>query len=118
MNRIVLLGNNVKDPEVRHTQNDNVYATFTIAVARRFDRDKTDFINCIAWNKTAEIIAQYVKKGDKIAVSGRLQIDKNETDDGSVRYFTNVVVDEITFLTSKKEEKDGEEIDFSQLEDL
>lgn len=90
MNKIILIGNVTKDPEIRYTQNEKVYTTFSLAVNRR--NKETDYFNCIAWEKTAELIAQYVKKGSKVGVSGRLETDKVEE-----KYFTKVIVEEISF---------------------
>ena len=104
MNKVFLKGRLTNDPELRQTPNGVFVSKFTIAVNRRFDREKTDFINCEAWRNTAEFISKFFCKGKEIAVVGELHIDKSEKD-GKTNYFTNVVVDEAEFCGSKT---DGE----------
>lgn len=100
MNKIILKGRLTNNPDLKKTPNGVSVAKFTIAVNRRFDREKTDFINCEAWRNTAEFISNYFTKGKEIAVVGELHIDKTESN-GITRYFTNVVVDEAEFCGSK-----------------
>ena len=104
MNKVFLKGRLTNEPELRQTPNGVSVSKFTIAVNRRFDREKTDFINCEAWRNTAEFISKFFCKGKEIAVVGELHIDKSEKD-GKTNYFTNVVVDEAEFCGSKT---DGE----------
>lgn len=89
INSVVLSGNLTKDPEQRSTQNGKSVTSFTIATNE--GKDKVEFHNCVAWEKTAEVIAQYCKKGNKVAVQGRLQTRKWEKD-GITRYATEIVV--------------------------
>ena len=109
MNTICLLGRLVRDPETRYTQSGKAVANFTLAVNRQFDRDKTDFINCAAWGKTAEVIVQYLRKGNQLGVVGELNIDNI---DG--KYYTKVNVRNITFVGGNKETSvvEDEEIPF------
>lgn len=100
MNKIILKGRLTNDPNLKQTPNGVSVTKFTIAVNRRFDREKTDFINCEAWRNTAEFISNYFTKGKEIAIVGELHIDKTESN-GVARYFTNVVVDEAEFCGSK-----------------
>lgn len=100
MNKVFLKGRLTNDPELRQTPNGVSVSKFTIAVNRRFDREKTDFINCEAWRNTAEFIAKYFTKGKEIALIGELHIDKSEKD-GKTNYFTTVTVDEAEFCGSK-----------------
>ena len=75
MNKAILMGRLVKDPEVRYTTNNVVYTTFTLAVNRRFagnNEQNADFINIITWNKTAEFCSMYFKKGQQVGVIGRI----------------------------------------------
>lgn len=104
MNKVFLKGRLTNEPELRQTPNGVSVSKFTIAVNRRFDREKTDFINCEAWRNTAEFISKYFTKGKEIAIIGELHIDKNEKD-GKTTYFTSVVVDEVEFCGSKNESK-------------
>ena len=102
MNKVFLKGRLTNDPELRQTPNGVAVTKFTVAVNRRFDRDKTDFINCEAWRNTAEFISKFFVKGKEIAIVGELHIDKVEKD-GKSTYFTNVVVDEAEFCGNKGE---------------
>lgn len=102
MNKVMLIGRLTKDPELRYTQGGTAVASFTIAVDRRFSKDKeADFINCVAWQKTAEFISQYFHKGSKIVVEGRLQTRSYDAEDGSRRFVTEVVVEQSEFGDSK-----------------
>lgn len=100
MNKVILKGRLTSTPELKQTPNGVSVTKFTVAVNRRFDREKTDFINCEAWRNTAEFIAKYFSKGKEIAIIGEIHIDKSEKD-GKTNYFTNVVVDEAEFCGNK-----------------
>ena len=105
MNKVILLGRLTRDPEVRYTQNNTIFTTFSVAVRKRFkteDGDDADFINVIAWNKTAEFVSMYFKKGMQIALSGRLQTRSYDANDGTKRYVTEVVAEEVEFAESKR----------------
>lgn len=124
MNKIVLKGRLTEDVKLKKTQSDISVATFTIAANRRFDRDKTDFINCEAWRNTADFVSKYFTKGKEILVVGELHIDKSEKD-GNTRYFTKVVVDEVEFYGGKNDtqiidanDKNQENIDINPDDDL
>jgi single-strand DNA-binding protein len=115
MNKVMLLGRLTKDAEIKTINEDKKVATFNLAVNRRFRKEgepDADFINCVAWNKTAELIEKYITKGRQIAVSGRLNTRSYEDKEGSKRYVTEVIVDEIDFADSKKEEKSEEQQEF------
>ena len=107
LNKVVLIGRLTKDPETRHLSTGNQVCTFTLAVDRTFkSRDGergTDFIPIVAWGKTAELAGQYLSKGRQTAVAGRIQTRSYEAKDGTMRYVTEVVADEITFLGSKRD---------------
>jgi single-strand DNA-binding protein len=98
MNKWQGIGRATKDIELRKTQSGKSVASFTLAVRR--DKDNTDWIPCIAWNKTAELLSQYVHKGNRIGVSGRIQT-RNYESNGQRVYVTEVVADEIEFLENK-----------------
>lgn len=102
MNKVVLIGRFTKDPELKFTPGTGkAVTTFTLAVDRRTSKDgqrEADFINIVAWNKTAELIANYMSKGRLLGVSGRLQTRNYDAKDGTKRYVTEVVADEIQFL--------------------
>src|SRR5690625_512361 len=102
INRVVLVGRLTRDPDLRYTPNGVAVANFTLAVNRPFtnqqgDRD-ADFINCVAWRRQAENLANYMKKGSQIGVDGRLQSRSYEDQDGKMVYVTEVVADSVQFL--------------------
>lgn len=104
MNKIFLMGRLTKDAELRYTQSGTAVASFSLAVDRRYkkgEEQQADFINCVAWQKTAEFISQYFRKGSKIVVEGRLQTRSYEVEDGSRRWATEVVVEQCEFADSK-----------------
>ena len=106
INRIVLIGRLTANPELRYTANNTAVTSFTLAVDRNFKNEngnkEADFINIVAWNKKAELIHQYLKKGDRVGISGRLQVRKYQNERGENRYVTEVIADEVEFLNSKK----------------
>lgn len=107
MNRIIITGRLTDQPQLRYTQSNKAFARFTLAVNRQKKQDgtqETDFINCIAWDKTAELICNYLSKGSFIGVEGRLQTGTYEKADGSRGYTTDVLVQNIEFLEKKKSE--------------
>ena len=99
MNNVQLVGRITKDIELKQTQGGKAYCNFTLAISREFNKEETDFINCIAWEKKAETIEKYVKKGHKFGVIGRIQIDKKDN-----AYYTKVIVEKMYFLESNKNE--------------
>lgn len=118
MNKVELLGRLTKDPEIRYTQSNTPVASFTLAVNRRFAKEgeqQADFINIVAWNKTAEFCGKYFKKGSQIALVGRIQTRNWEDDNGQKRYATEVVAEEVYFADSKKDiiEDNGEPTDMT-----
>ena len=113
MNSVNLIGRLSNSPEIRHTANNQVVCRFTLAVTRRFKNQagdyEADFINCVAFGKTAELIGNYVEKGQQLAVEGRIQTGSYTAQDGSKRYTTDVVVENITFINSKKSASERKE---------
>lgn len=105
MNQVALVGNLTKDPEIRTTNNGNKVCNFTVACRRRVKNAsgeyESDFINCVAWKKTAEIVAQHFAKGSKIALTGSLQTRTYDAQDGSKRHITEVLVDSVEFMQPK-----------------
>ena len=104
MNHWTGIGRLTRDPNVKYTQSGKAVASFTLAIDRRRSGDaekQADFISCVAWEKTAEVIAQYVSKGQKIAVEGRIQTRSYDANDGTKRYVTEVVVNSMEFCDSK-----------------
>jgi single-strand DNA-binding protein len=106
INSVVLTGRLANDPDLRTTQSGTQSAKFSLAVNRKNkqpNQPDADFINCVAFGKTAETIAQYLHKGSLIGVEGRLQTGKYDNQIGQTVYFTNVLVNSFTFLESRKD---------------
>ena len=104
MNYVSLLGRLTRDVEVTYTQSGKAYARFSLAVSKgTSNRDEVDFINCIAWEKRAETISQYFKKGSRILVQGRITTGSYEKN-GETRYTTDVVVNNFDFIETKSSE--------------
>lgn len=103
MNNITLIGRLTSDPELRQTQSGVSVCSFNLAVDRRYDREKTDFIPCQAWRNTAEFVSKYFSKGSKIALQGSLQTRGYEDKQGNKRTAYEVVIDHAEFVGSKKD---------------
>ena len=108
MNKVIIVGRLTRDPEMRTTQSGLTNTTFTVAVSRNYtnqngERD-ADFFNCVTWRKQAEIVAKYCTKGTQVAVEGRLQTRSYDAQDGTKRYVTEIVVENIEFLGSKNQQ--------------
>jgi len=101
MNRVFLIGNLTKDPELSNTTNGVAVCKFTLAVTRRFGNNETDYLPVIVWRGQAENCGKYLHKGSKAAVSGSIQIRSYDALDGSKKYITEIVADEVQFLSSK-----------------
>lgn len=106
MNHVEIIGNLARDPEARTTQSGVAVTTFTVAVNRRFTNQQTgqrdaDFFNVVTWRKTAEMCAKYLAKGRKVAVVGSLQNRTWEDTDGNKHYATEIIADEVEFLSAK-----------------
>ena len=115
MNKVILMGRLARDPDMRKTQGGKSVAQMTIAVDRRGGTNgqpEADFLSLIAWDKLADITGQYLHKGSKILVEGRLQSRSYEAKDGSKRYVTEVVLSNLEFCESKKQEAAGAEVQF------
>lgn len=111
MNKVILTGNLTKDPEKRTTQHGTSVTSFTVAVQRRFKNQNgnydADFINCVAWRGTADFVAQYFNKGSGICLSGFIQTRSYEDNNGTKRYVTEVVAEEVQFCGGKKQDRTG-----------
>lgn len=97
MNKVVLLGRLTSDPEIRYTNSGKAVASFTMALDRGKDRG-TDFIPVVVWDKTAETIGNYVKKGQRLLIEGRLQVRSYENSNGEKRRVTEVVGSYMEFI--------------------
>lgn len=106
MNQVQLLGRIVKQPDLKFMAGSgNAVTKFTVAINRRFKKDEADFINCVAFGKMAETIAQYMDKGSQIALTGRIQTGSYDAKDGTKRYTTDIVVESFEFVNGGKKEK-------------
>ena len=118
LNKTILIGRLVKDPELRTTATGTPVTSFTLAVNRKFSKDgdrQADFFNIVAWQKLAEFAYKYFKKGQQIAVVGRLENRSWEDNAGVKRYATDVIAEEVEFADSKKQE-DKEETKYLEFE--
>ena len=114
INKVILIGNVGRDPEMRYTQNGTAVANFSLATTERWkDRDgqqqeHTEWHRCVAWRRLAEIIGEYVTKGRQLYVEGRLRTRQWEDRDGNTRYTTEIDVQNMQMLGSR-----GDTADFS-----
>ena len=125
MNRVILIGRLTRDPELRYTRDNTAIAMFNLAVDRRVKDDgtkETDFIVCKCFNKLAENLAKFQKRGNLISLVGRIRTDSYDDKDGKRKYITEVLADEIQFLSQKQKQEEpsneptsNEENQYSQL---
>lgn len=115
-NKVILMGNLTRDPEMRYTPNNTAVTSFGIAVNRKWKdgqgqpQEEVTFVDCEAWSKTAEVINQYLKKGRPVFVEGRLKLDQwDDKKDGSKRSKLKVVIESVTFIDSKKSDEDEQQ---------
>ncbi|QQS21684.1 single-stranded DNA-binding protein [Candidatus Saccharibacteria bacterium] len=119
-NKVILMGNLTRDVEMRTTPSGQSVANFSLAVSRSWKgqdgqtQEQTSFINCVAWGKAGEIIAQYVKKGDALLVSGRLDQRSYDDKDGNKRQAVEVNVEDFNFVGGRGGGSSSGENDFSQ----
>ena len=104
MNNVVLIGRLTKDPELKYSQAGKAYCRFTVAVNRDFNKEEADFINCLAFGKTAETIAEWLGKGRRIALQGRIKTGSYQNSNGDTIYTTEVVADRFEFVDSARSE--------------
>ena len=111
INRVVLIGRLTKDPELRYTPSGVAVTTFTLAVNRQFSNSQgereADFINIVAWRQLAELCANYLKKGSQAGLEGRLQTRSYDNKEGKRVYVTEVVADNVQFLSPAGDRKEG-----------
>jgi|SRR5699024_8756428 len=114
MNRVVIAGRLTKDPELKYTPNGNAVANFTVAINRRYKsqdgEQEADFLNCVAWRKQAENLANYMRKGSLIGVDGRVQTRSYDNDSGQRVFVTEILAESITFLDSRGNNSEKQDI--------
>lgn len=119
MNKSILIGRITKDPELRTTPNNRSVCQFTIAVNRTYTNEEgkreADFINCVVWDKQAENLAMYQKKGNQIAVEGRIQTRNYDDNNGKKVYVTEVLVNNISYLDTKKDDSNFNNLEEPQI---
>lgn len=106
INRVVLIGRLTRDPELRKTQSGTSVCSFTLAVNRRQNQGGTqdaDFINCVAWNKLADNIQLYQKKGNQLGIEGRINTRSYDNQQGQKVYVTEVIAENVQFLTPRND---------------
>lgn len=110
MNKVILIGRLVADPDIRHTQSGKCVASYRLAVDRAFKSDgqpEADFISCVAWGKSGEFCQRYLHKGMKIALEGRIQTRTYDDKDGKKVYVTEVIVEHHEFCEGKRSADSG-----------
>ena len=112
MNKVLLTGRITKDPEIRYTQNGLANLLFTIAVDRQV-RDasgnrQADFVSCVAWGQQADFMSRYVKKGNMLAITGRIQVRNYQGQDNQTHYVTEVVVESVENLSPRDQATQGQ----------
>lgn len=108
MNHVALIGNLTRDPDMRYTQSGTATCSFTIAINRMKSKDgtqKTDYIPVVAWRSLAETCGRYLAKGRKVAVMGAIQTRTYDAKDGTKRYVTEVIANNVEFLSPKQQEQ-------------
>lgn len=111
MNKLIIIGNLTKDPELSETSSGISYTKFTVAVSRNYTNldgeRETDFFDITAWRERAELCVKYLRKGNKVGIVGSVQFRTYEDDDGNKRKITEIKVDEIEFLTPKSSSEEA-----------
>ncbi|MDD4839784.1 MAG: single-stranded DNA-binding protein [Clostridia bacterium] len=118
MNKVFIIGNLTKDPELASTNNGIMYCKFTLAVSRNYSKDgkrETDFLPIVVWRAQAENCNKYLKKGSKAAVSGSIQTRSYDANDGTRRYVTEIAADEVQFLSTKNDSSTSDSAEFDNI---
>lgn len=118
MNKVFLIGNLTRDPELSTTGSGVKFCRFTLAVSRSYSKDgkrETDFLPVVVWRAQADNCARYLKKGSKAAISGTIQTRSYDTQDGNRRYVTEIAADEVQFLSTKNDDGKDDGVDFDDL---
>ena len=104
LNKVILGGRLTGDPELKQTPQGDSVTSFSVAVNRRGKEQQADFINCVAWRQTAEIICRFFKKGSSICIVGNIQVRTWNDNNGNKRYATEVIADEVHFVDSRDDQ--------------
>lgn len=103
MNNVILMGRLAKDPDLKYSGEGKAFCNLTIAVSKEFGKEGADFINCVAFSKTAETIGKFFRKGKPILVQGRLQVSSYENKNGEKVWKTDVIIDKFNFIDSNSD---------------
>ena len=118
LNKVCLMGRFTAEPELRHTQNNTAVTSFTLAVNRSYGKDAgPDWIDVVAWNKTAEFVSKWFRKGMQVAVAGRIQTRTWEDKQGQKRKSVEVVAEEVHFAEGKKADREAGEPEWREMDD-
>ena len=113
MNKVILVGNLVRDPELTTTTNGANVCRFSVAVSRKYanaeGKRDVDFLNIVVWNNLADNCHKYLKKGNKVGIVGNIQTRSYDAQDGSKRYVFEIVAEEVEFLSTKNSDSQGSE---------
>ena len=109
MNNVVVIGRLTRDVDLRYTQAGKGVANISLAVNRRFNKDETDFFDCTAWGKTAEIAAEYLRKGSQVGITGSLRQNRFEVE-GQKRSKVEITIEQLDFIGSKEHKGSNEEV--------
>lgn len=122
MNKVYLIGNLTKDPELTQTNSGISVCRFTLAISRRFQNSEgereTDFLNIVVWRGQADNCHKFLKKGSKCAVCGSIQSRSYDAQDGTKRYVTEIVADEVEFISTKANDSSDGRKDNHEVSDL
>ena len=122
MNKIMLVGRLVRDPEVRSTSTGSSTANFTVAVSRNFKNKDgnydADFLPCVAFRNSADFVSKYFKKGSLIGIEGRVQTRNYDAQDGTKKYITEVIVSNVELVSYKKDDEENATQSDTQLNHL
>lgn len=118
MNKVILTGNLTKAPELRHTESGMAICRFTIANNKGYgEKKKTTFVNIMTFNKTAENCERFLSKGSKVGIVGELEIRQFTGNDGQTKYMTEILANEVEFLSAKNQMEEQPNSDLVEIED-
>lgn len=118
MNKAFIIGNLTREPELRTTASGISVCAFTVAVARKMGKDEADFIPVITWRGLADNCAKYLVKGQKVAVCGSIQTRSYDAQDGTKRYVTEVIADEVEFLAKPRSQWEDDLLPLDDADDV
>lgn len=119
INRVVLVGRITRDPEVRKTQTGKSVTNFSLAINRRFgNQEQADFVNCVAWEQSAEFLGNFIRKGALLGVEGRIQSNSYQNNEGQMVYTQEVVCERVHALEPRSQRQQGQGYDTGYQSDV